>query len=637
MSKPIFKTQFHKGSLVESVSWDILTNNGAVFKRTDKWLVARFDGASNITWPNRSELDIQDQLSLVWFVKSNDDSTNVAIMGQSLDSANRNFSFFANNTFAWNKPRMTLIFGGNAPAVDGNFNICDWQRHMVVGTYDGSIMKMYVDGILQNTESWITWVNINNVDLDLKIGSQEGVHYIDWDIPDCLIYNYALTQTEINDLYTDFLSRKPLSVQKTNFPWIKPTRINDESLVFWYNMIPSAGWVLTDISNNGYNATINWPISSKNWLRFDWVDDDISTLNATEWFASSSVGTLIYNFKLIDNWLAQRLINFEETASDFFWSFINSTEQFRFLLEYDWIRQFLITTGSDINIYNRDITIIIVQDWTWPKVYIDGEIYTNISYLTENDRTAWLDWLSWTSSDINIGNTIFSTNQYFKWEMYDIRYYSRVFTEQQIKEYHNYRASQYYLYEDFRYDKKDWNNVTPIDRIKWTWDYKIVENAWLDGKSKALECTSDWYISRQSRQAYWTWEFGLNKIWSNLVVVPFIGNKPIAFNDSNFDWYLFAISTSNFLTIQRRSWGSITAIFRTTRNFITSWLDYNYKIIRYNNWDFELYVKWQEYWESYTLKGSGNDNTYNESNYFIVDNDIWDQISNISIKKGIEV
>ena len=58
-----------------------------------------------------------------------------------------------------------------------------------------------------------------------------------------------------------------------------------------------------------------------------------------------------------------------------------------------------------------------------------------------------------------------------------------------------------------------------------------------------------------------------------------------------------------------------------------------------------MYIKWGSFWDNYvlvdvTLGGGTNpvtDNTYTTSNFMVIDNDVWDQISWISLLKGIIV
>jgi len=61
----------------------------------------------------------------------------------------------------------------------------------------------------------------------------------------------------MNHFYEQFLQRKPLGTQSKNFTHHKPDHLEEYGLVAAYNMKPSAGGVLADISGNGNNGTIN--------------------------------------------------------------------------------------------------------------------------------------------------------------------------------------------------------------------------------------------------------------------------------------------------------------------------------------------------------------------------------------------
>ena len=78
----------------------------------------------------------------------------------------------------------------------GSINRDEWTH--LVGTYDGTNIKAYINGVLQGTVSWPG--TISGVDENLKIGMffnefWSGV------VDDLFIYNKVLSQAEVDKLY----------------------------------------------------------------------------------------------------------------------------------------------------------------------------------------------------------------------------------------------------------------------------------------------------------------------------------------------------------------------------------------------------------------------------------------------------
>jgi hypothetical protein len=93
--------------------------------------------------------------------------------------------------------------------VKAGVGIFDNQWHHVAGVYDGSNAYIYIDGGLDSnsvacsgsmaTNDWPVYIGENS-----KTLLDEGVNAREWQglIDDVRVYNYALTQSEVNDIYT---------------------------------------------------------------------------------------------------------------------------------------------------------------------------------------------------------------------------------------------------------------------------------------------------------------------------------------------------------------------------------------------------------------------------------------------------
>jgi len=81
--------------------------------------------------------------------------------------------------------------------INQSLNANQWYH--IVGTFDGSDIKVYLDGVLKDTTN--VGGPIDDDNLPLRIGSDDGGTYINAHIDDLRIYNRALTSSEIQALY----------------------------------------------------------------------------------------------------------------------------------------------------------------------------------------------------------------------------------------------------------------------------------------------------------------------------------------------------------------------------------------------------------------------------------------------------
>ncbi len=118
-----------------------------------------------------------------------------------------NYVFHYGNTANGNgcafRPTETLFFagsGGNLIHSGTNTN-ATWVHY--VCTYNGTTAKIYKDGILL-TSATVTWNTVNNSNI-FKLGlTESGLQsYFNGAIDDLKIFNYALSDTEITNLFTN--------------------------------------------------------------------------------------------------------------------------------------------------------------------------------------------------------------------------------------------------------------------------------------------------------------------------------------------------------------------------------------------------------------------------------------------------
>ena len=100
-----------------------------------------------------------------------------------------------------NRPGFFFVNVGDLPDV-----ITPFQWHHLAGTYDGSVVRAYVDGVLVTTQAVPIGDNVGDIDAPLTIGisgicGPDGAFFHGL-IDEFTLYNRALTEAEIQGIYS---------------------------------------------------------------------------------------------------------------------------------------------------------------------------------------------------------------------------------------------------------------------------------------------------------------------------------------------------------------------------------------------------------------------------------------------------
>jgi len=239
-------------------------------------------------------------------------------------------------------------------------------------------------------------------------------------------------------------------------------------LVAAYNMRPN-GLTLTDISGNGYNGTITQGVTStKDGIIMRQgatltttsipLENDFSIAFRVKWLTASSISNFMRQAgsSTSNIWIyriATNAMRIDQNAGGSNTTAKGSTGPIG--SEETWVVTFNATTN-------------IV---TW---YRNGAVITSTgTYNPSGSRTAV----------VNIGN-LSSTNTTYtlKDELQDMRFFNRVLTAQEVKDYHNSFAKQPYLVEDFSDAPADGNAIVPRDWIKTSGTFKVGEISLASGE-----------------------------------------------------------------------------------------------------------------------------------------------------------
>jgi hypothetical protein len=116
------------------------------------------------------------------------------------------------NPWTWLLENPSNTFRFRITAGGSDVNVADTSTHLlntwynVVGTYDGSNMRIYVNGVLKNTVAQTGTLATNAV--TAKIGTFQGTNYnLTGRISNVSIYNRALTASEIQQNFNALRGR----------------------------------------------------------------------------------------------------------------------------------------------------------------------------------------------------------------------------------------------------------------------------------------------------------------------------------------------------------------------------------------------------------------------------------------------
>jgi hypothetical protein len=209
-----------------------------------------------------------------------------SIVSNIFNGSNLNFSIGTNNQPS-NANLAVGFYNGSWRTTTG-FTPTTNVWYQVVGTYDGTTIRQYVNGNLSG--GTLNYVGTPTSGGDIRIMRRwdetlTSSNFIDGDLAIVKIYNRAISGSEVlqnyNDNYTRFIDPTPtptptttvtptntvtptisltptISITPTNTVTPTPTMggLASGGLIFNLQTAPSTGTTWTDTSGNGYNATL---------------------------------------------------------------------------------------------------------------------------------------------------------------------------------------------------------------------------------------------------------------------------------------------------------------------------------------------------------------------------------------------
>lgn len=200
-------------TLINSPTW---VYNGPNSSRCLKFENVMSQCGNTVTTYTPSDLGIINKLTVSAWIKSTQSTWNIDGAGitQRADDASSftfllhpyagltDFSFYVTNT--------TSVFA--EAKITSSYDITQWHHYL--GTYNGSYVKIYLDGNLINATSFTG--NIINNSLPIRVGADYHPRFLNAEISDVRIYNTDLTDLEITNLYRETIGNySPIHIPAT--------------------------------------------------------------------------------------------------------------------------------------------------------------------------------------------------------------------------------------------------------------------------------------------------------------------------------------------------------------------------------------------------------------------------------------
>jgi len=161
-----------------------------------------YDGTDDyVSAPNTSSLQITEQITLGSWFKLSSSATGqpTIILKEIYNSATNNSGYLLRNSRSNNSIYIALFNDSinTAGTSDNSINLDTW--YYACGTYDGSQIKMYLNGVLKGTTNYSGGIKSNTS--TLYIGQSSTGYRMNGNVAVTQIYNRALTAAEVIQNY----------------------------------------------------------------------------------------------------------------------------------------------------------------------------------------------------------------------------------------------------------------------------------------------------------------------------------------------------------------------------------------------------------------------------------------------------
>ncbi|MFA5013232.1 MAG: LamG-like jellyroll fold domain-containing protein [Candidatus Paceibacterota bacterium] len=314
----------------------------------------------------------------------------------------------------------TTYSSGNGPYVFDN------QWHHVVGTYDGSTVKIYGDGVLLNSAGHVGDMDTTTGNLIFP-GPTQYTSYLKCLMDDVRIYNYALSAQEISDLYNSAKTKYTSSAPKSG-------------LVSWWTMDTNDTNGTKIYDKSGFKNTavaVASPTSAKGK-----INQGVYFNGTTQYLSAADSSSLSPANITLSAWIKPTTIDSTADAimgktSDWTWLDGYGLDMFdRYHVGKNlvfWINDYWDQCVSSTISVGNWYHVVGTYDRSNIKLYKNGTLVDSRPYTTA---------INYLASTFEIGRL--SVNEFnFNGSIDDIRVYNRALSAQEIAQLYNSAKTNY--------------------------------------------------------------------------------------------------------------------------------------------------------------------------------------------------
>jgi hypothetical protein len=159
-----------------------------------------FDGTNDyVSVPNSSSLQLTSALTMAGWIKADSwgSGTDVDIIARKGEDNPNNYQLSIADGLA-----TLYLDDGDGAGYRGDTLLNTGQWYHVAATWDGTTVRIYVDGVLDNDPPDSHGVNISTDTRAFYIGGRAGADLLDGILDDIRVYNRALSEAQIKNLVT---------------------------------------------------------------------------------------------------------------------------------------------------------------------------------------------------------------------------------------------------------------------------------------------------------------------------------------------------------------------------------------------------------------------------------------------------
>jgi len=401
----IFEWDARKGSFIDGISKTVMPPTKVTFNRSSKGYICNFNGSSGKIMSDISVGSKSIRTVCVWAKsRTTRNNNNFFTIGNETSTNRFQFGYSIN-------PNIVCAYNGTSiiqltPSPEIN------KLHCFIFLISDTQVKTIIDNV---DYGWVNAVFNDFYSTFFNIGTNStGQFYYDGGILKISLHSNMFGTEELNREYREFLQSQPTEKPIRGFELVKPTDLSylkDRGLLAAYNFKRN-GDTLVDISGNGYNFTIEpGTVERDNGLYFPMTRATI-TSSITLPAGSKTVcwrGT-IHNIPGTFARIYSSYLMFNAAFNLFYYRAANDTI-------------ITLATGFTTADLNKEFDFVYVQEGnSSQKLYINGVLMgSSTETITSNQL---------------IGEINSTTNGGYVTHK-DLRFYTRAFSEQEVKDYHN--------------------------------------------------------------------------------------------------------------------------------------------------------------------------------------------------------